>query len=145
MNDPSSTHLPREVGLLGAGGILPFAAALALALLSPPWRGLALLSFIGYGAVILSFIGGTRWGRGMTSAKRPGDFVESVLPCLTAFVAMLLIHKPSWSLVLLAIGFATWLVIDIRDPLWPPPYRRLRWWLSITVLALHAAWIPLLR
>jgi hypothetical protein len=144
MTDASSPAVPRGVFLLAASGLLPFAAALGLALMNMQWRGMALLVFIGYGALILSFIGGTRWGRSMAHALDTSHFVESVLPSLLAFVAMLMIHKPTWSLVLLAVGFAIWLVIDIRDPLWSRPYRWMRWWISLPVLAMHAAWIPLL-
>lgn len=144
MTEAPHSAVPRGVYLLAASGLLPFAAALALALMDMQWRGMALLVFIGYGAVILSFIGGSRWGHGMAHDLHTSHFVEAILPSLLAFVAMLMIHKPTWSLALLAIGFATWLVIDIRDPLWSRPYRWMRWWLSLAVLAMHAAWIPLL-
>jgi hypothetical protein len=46
-------------------------------------------------------------------------------------------------LSLLAIGFAIWLVIDQRDSLWSPAYRRMRLGISVVVLLLHAAWLLL--
>lgn len=144
MNDPFHPDLPRGVRLLGVSGLLPFAGSLALALADPVYHALAVSIFIGYGAVILSFIGGTRWGCGLARSMRPARFVEAVLPSLLALVALLLIHVPGPALLVLASGFLAWLAIDLLDPQWPRPYRSMRLWLSLAVLALHAAWLPLL-
>jgi len=144
MTDPFHPSLPKGVPLLGVSGLLPFVGSLALVLAEPLYRALAVSIFIGYGAVILSFIGGTRWGSGLAAARHPGRFVEAVLPSLLGLVALLLIHMPGPALLVLATGFTAWLFIDLLDPVWPRPYRRMRLWLSLAVLALHAAWIPLL-
>jgi hypothetical protein len=126
---------------LGWSGVMPFAGALAMAVVRPLWREVALTLFIAYGAVILSFLGGARWGRGMATDVSPLRYAESVLPSLIGFVALMLAHRPSTALCLLAAGFLIWLLIDLRDPLWPPAYRRMRLGISVAVLALHAAWL----
>jgi hypothetical protein len=96
--------------------------------------------FIAYAAVILSFLGGAHWGRGMASNVSPLRYAEAVLPSLIGFVAVLLAHRPVPALILLAAGFLIWLLIDLRDPLWPTVYRRMRLGISVVVLLRHAAW-----
>lgn len=133
--------LPRGMLVLGWAGLLPFAGALALALRQPELRELASTVFIAYAAVILSFLGGARWGRALAAAVSPWRYVEAVLPSLIGFAALLLAHLAIPALCLLAAGFALWLVIDLRDPLWSLAYRRMRLGISLVVLALHAAWL----
>ncbi|MEW5315000.1 MAG: hypothetical protein WDW38_006457 [Sanguina aurantia] len=90
---------------LGWSGLLPFAGALALAVLQPAWRDLALTVVIAYAAVILSFLGGARWGRGLASDVSPLRDVEAVLPSLIGFAALLLAHRPVPALGLLGAGY----------------------------------------
>jgi hypothetical protein len=132
--------LPRGMLALGWSGLLPFVGALALAALAPGWRDVALTVFIAYAAVILSFLGGARWGRGLAADASVFRYVEAVLPSLIGFAALLLAHRPLPALGLLASGFLIWLLIDLRDPLWSPAYRRMRLGISVVVVALHAAW-----
>ncbi len=135
------TPLPRGMALLGAAGVLPFAAALAGALASPVHAGIAATIFIGYGAVILSFLGGARWGRGLADAgTSPWRYVEAVLPSLLGFAVLLMAHRAGVAIALLAAGFTAWLVIDLRDARWSRAYRRMRLAISAVVLALHAGW-----
>lgn len=135
--------LPRGMLALGWSGLLPFAGALTLALTQPGWRDVALTVFIAYAAVILSFLGGARWGRGLAADVSPWRYVEAVLPSLIGFVALLLAHRPMPALCLLTAGFLIWMVIDLRDPLWSPAYRRMRGGISVAVIVLHGAWLVL--
>lgn len=141
MIDASNGPLPRGMLALGWSGVLPFVGALLGAFLWPAWGGFAAAVFVSYGAVILSFLGGARWGRGLAGGVSPTRFVEAVMPSLIAFAALLLLHTPLAALVLLAAGFAIWLAIDLRDPLWSPAYRRMRLGISVVVLVLHAGWL----
>lgn len=139
----SEPPLPRGLRLLAWSGTLPFIAALALAMLQPDSRPAALSAFVAYGAVILSFLGGARWGSGLARSAPPLRFVEAVLPSLLAVAALLLVHRPAWSVSLLAAGFAAWMLVDVFDAQWTRDYRHLRLQISILVLALHAAWMLL--
>jgi hypothetical protein len=140
MSDRIESSLPRGMLLLGWGGVLPFLLAVLAGLALPQWAGLAASVFVSYGAVILSFLGGARWGRALAAEVAPGRFVEAVLPSLIGFSALLLVHDAWIALLLLATGFGVWLVIDQRDPLWSPAYKRMRLGISVAVLILHAAW-----
>ena len=141
MSNHNTPLLPRAIHVLGWSGIVPFALALSAAVVRPDWRDAATAAFVAYGAVILSFLGGARWGHGLGSGCGSARYVEAVLPSLLAFAALLLIHWPSPALMLLATGFLIWLLLDLRDPLWPPGYKRMRLGISMVVLALHAAWL----
>jgi hypothetical protein len=141
MNDHSDPVLPRGLSALGWSGVLPFALAWLAVLAWPARAGMATAVFIAYGAVILSFLGGARWGRGLAGGVGPGRFVEAVVPSLIAFAALLTLHRAWVALVLLGVGFAVWMLIDQRDPLWSAAYRRMRLRISLVVLALHAAWL----
>lgn len=140
MND-AHPPLPRGLRLLGWSGTLPFVAALAVAALASDYRSAGLAAFVAYGAVILSFLGGARWGRALATGSHPLRFVEAVLPSLLAFTALLLLHRPTLCLSLLAIGFLAWMLVDVLDPKWSPAYRQLRLRISLLVLVLHAAWL----
>lgn len=140
MSDTPTGPLPRGMRLLGWSGVLPFLVTWLVAVARPDWRVLAEASFIAYGAVILSFLGGTRWGRGLALDEPPRRYAEAVIPSLMGFTAALLVHDAPWALAVLAIGFAIWLHRDLRDPQWPPAYRRMRLQISVVVLLLHAAW-----
>lgn len=133
--------LPRGMTLLGWSGTLPFIATVGIAALEPGLRSSAVAAFIAYGAVILSFLGGTRWGSGVVGAAHPLRFLESVIPSLLAFAALLLVQMPHLALLLLGAGFLVWALIDTFDPRWPQPYRRMRLAITGLVLALHAAWL----
>lgn len=132
-------RLPPGVRALTWAGVLPFVLALAVAIVWPNWRDVAQTAFIGYGAVILSFLGGARWGRGFDSCLGASRYAEAVTPSLIGFAALLLAHQPFAALALLAAGFAIWLVIDLRDPLWSREYKRLRLGITAAVIVLHLA------
>lgn len=141
MINPVNPSLPRGLWVLGWSGVLPFVLAVLAAVVLPGWAGFAAAVFVSYGAVILSFLGGARWGRGLAENLGPGRFVEAVVPSLIGFSALLMLHTAWIALLLLATGFAIWLVIDQRDPLWSPAYKRMRLGISVVVLLLHAAWL----
>ncbi len=138
MNFPASTHAPSG-GIYGLTGLLPFVAALLLALLArnDDQRALGLQAFVAYAAVILSFLGGIRWGAALTtpSFRLLG---LSVLPSLLAFGLLLL--PPREALPLFALGFAVVGGFDVlrrADPHWPGWFRTLRLQLTVAVFALH--------
>ncbi len=135
--------LPRGMRALAWSGALPFLGAVAVAVAWPSWRGMAMAGFIAYGAVILSFLGGARWGRGFGAQTSFLRYAEAVTPSLVAFAGLLMIQQPVRALGLLAAGFTIWLVLDLRDPLWPAAYKRMRLRISLLVLALHAVWLAL--
>jgi hypothetical protein len=141
MSDHMDLPLPRGMLALGWGGVLPFLLAVTAAFALPGWAGFAGAVFVSYGAVILSFLGGARWGRALAGKVGPWRFVEAVLPSLIGFSALVLLHTAWIALLLLAVGFAIWLVIDQLDPLWSPAYKRMRLGISVVVLLLHAAWL----
>ncbi len=142
MSDHVDSSLPRGMLVLGWSGVLPFALAVLAAWVLPAWSGFAAALFVSYGAVILSFLGGARWGRALTEKNIESvRFVEAVLPSLIGFSALLMVHTAWIALLLLAIGFAVWLVVDQCDRLWSPAYKRMRLGISVVVLLLHAAWL----
>lgn len=124
--------------LLGYAGLIPFAAAVALAFTGPPaWRGQALAALAAYGAVILSFLGAVHWGlalrapAGETPAAWP-RFGLGVAPALVGWAALLLPLRPG--LALLAAGMVAVAAIETlaaRRGLVPDEYLGLRWPLSI--------------
>ena len=134
------TTLPAR--LLGCAGLLPFAAAAALAALGPqPWRGAALAALATYGAVILSFLGAVHWGLAL---KGPIEEAASVWPRLglgvvPALVAWVALSLPvEQALLLLAAGVLATTAVETlaaRRHLVPPDYLRLRWALSAGAVA----------
>ncbi len=152
-DDPRA--IPADALVLGAGGVLPFAALATAALLGLDWRyGLPNDTFraalVGYGAVILSFLGGVRWGIGLRHGDAPGRtafLVISVVPALAAWVALML-PRPH-DLALLIASFLALAVIDVamvrggHAPAW---YATLRLALTaavVLVLIVALAMLPL--
>ncbi len=115
-DDPRA--VPADALMLGAGGVLPFAALATAALLGLDWRyglpgGLFRHGLVAYGAVILSFLGGVRWGVALRHGDMPGRtglLVVSVIPSLAAWVA-LVIPQPHD----LALLIACFLAVAVAD------------------------------
>ena len=137
-----TTAILRPVRLLGYGGLIPFAAAAAAALLGPtPWRGMALSALAAYGAVILSFLGAVHWGLALHAPPQeaPAAWPRlglGVLPALVGWIGLLL--PPPFGLALLATGLlavAATETVDARRQLLPPGYLPLRWMLSLGAAA----------
>jgi Protein of unknown function (DUF3429) len=95
--------IPRTIQILGAAGMVPFAAAAigvwtSGALISPPDSYLAGVT---YGAVALSFMGGARWGAAFDRTAR--GLLIGLAPPLAGWVALLL--SPLLGLCLLIAAF----------------------------------------
>ena len=134
--------------LLGAVGVVPFLAALAVIVTQPTNAPAATVAMIDYGACILSFLGAVHWG----FALEPGGLVSDarlnhqrltfgVLPALFGWLALLLltlVAAPRVALLVLIAGFFATIVGETigrgRD-LVASNYLGLRWALSIVVLA----------
>lgn len=137
---PAIAHIPgRHARWFGFAGLLPFAAALLLALLgaNDTQRALGLQAFVAYAAVILSYLGGIRWGAalGLPGARA---LALAVAPALLAFGLLLL--PPRDALPLFALAFAVVGLFDVLRPVdghWPGWFRRLRLQLSVGVVTLH--------
>ena len=126
------TGVPAAAARLGAAGALPFlATAVAVWLLDSPYDFYALEIQRTYAACILSFMGAVHWGLAMAAApERPSAarLAASVLPCLIAWVALLLV--PWLGLIVLILTFAGLFFYDLRaaaaglTPAWYPNLRR---------------------
>ena len=89
--------LPRPVLWLGLAGILPQAVCLAVAIVQPDWRWVALAAGCFYAAVILSFLGGLWWMQALLRGE-PGwePYLWSVAASLSGW-ALLLPWTFGWS------------------------------------------------
>lgn len=97
---------------------------------------LPLQALVAYGAVILSFLGGIRWGVAMstlTSEQLLLPLSVSVLPSLAGWSALLL--PPRAGLLLLAVGFVSVLIADLRLQSAPAWFISLRVPLSAGAIA----------
>jgi len=135
---------PSRAGyVLGYAGLLPFVAALVLALLPghAQLQALGYKAFLYYGAVILSFLGGVRWGAAMRAPSAKALSL-AVAPSLIAFLILLL--PSSYAIQFNALLFLTLGTFDVlkpRTPDWPLWYRTLRTHLTGAVVGLHAVFI----
>lgn len=136
--------VPRPALVLGWAGVLPFAGLTACRVLRLGLPFDPTPALLGYAAAILSFMAGVQWG--FTVRAPDGSwagwrgYAVSVLPALTAWLALLLPPRPG--LVVLATGFAALLAYDlwtVRHGYAPDWYGRLRLRLTAAVVALLAA------
>lgn len=135
-------RVPLPAAVLGAAGLLPFAAgALAAHGLMPgisnPFTGLLILQT--YGAAILAFMGGCLWGFA-AQAGRAGwlELSLAVVPALWAFAANFAVDAVG----ALFAGFVVLLLLDlviVGRELGPDWWLRLRLPLSAGVLICLAA------
>lgn len=152
-DDPRA--IPSDALLLGAGGVLPFAALATAALLGLDWRyglpgGLFRQALVGYGAVILSFLGGVRWGIGLRHGDAPGRtrfLVVSVIPAVLAWAALLMPRPHDISLLIACfLAVAVLDVAMVRGGHAPAWYATLRLALTaavVLVLIVALAMLPL--
>ena len=139
MTDPRP--IPRPALLLGAAGVIPFAALAVLMVIGgagllAPEQAERVLRL--YAALILSFMGGAQWG--LTTARPEGPkargLAVSVLPALFAWAAFLVPSRPG--LLALAAAFLALMLYDLwtvargEAPAW---YGRLRIGLTLAVIA----------
>lgn len=134
---------------LGVAGLIPFAAALALAWWGPiAWQVVATYSFVYYSAVILSFLGGVHWGAAIQNAQEGSRrrLVLAMVPSLLAWPALMM-NTVSGLWVLLA-GFILIGGYDMSRegrvgfPRW---YLMLRAVLTLVVALLHGLLLLRLR
>ncbi|MFT4933515.1 MAG: hypothetical protein ACI9LT_000183 [Pseudoalteromonas distincta] len=139
MRDPRP--IPRPALLLGAAGVIPFAALAVLMVIGgagllAPEQAERILRL--YAALILSFMGGAQWGLASASARGPSAraLAVSVLPALFAWAAFLVPSRPG--LLALAAAFLALMLYDLwtvargEAPAW---YGRLRIGLTLAVIA----------
>ncbi|MDP2212287.1 DUF3429 domain-containing protein [Phenylobacterium sp.] len=136
----ASKKIPPAALLLGAAGVIPFAALALLIVLDgagllAPEQAKRVLRL--YGAVILSFMGGAQWGLATARADGPKAraLAVSVLPALFAWAAFLVPAGPG--LLALSAAFLALMLYDLwtvgrgEAPLW---YGRLRVGLTLAVV-----------
>ncbi len=127
-------------------GLIPFGWALAYVAFADLARlQIGAVIFELYAAVILSFLGGMRWGRAIARGEAAWTLVEAVVPAVLAFAALLLIPVATiLGVAATGLGFAIWMLRDVRDMAWPIGFRRERAIVSVIVLLLHLSLAVLL-
>ena len=155
-----TARLPPLALLLGLGGLIPFLAcglgSVTAGGAVPPER--ALLALIEYAAIILSFLGAVHWGLALAAPDRAPDRAQAVhatpgqpaadgvrlalgvLPALLGWSALLVsvAAAPAIALALLIAGFLATTAVEARgtrDGLVPAGYMRMRWLLTLIVVA----------
>lgn len=90
--------------LLGYAGLIPFVAFGTGSWIPLPYISDAVQPLIAYAAIILSFMGAIHWGLAMSRAhqQRSKYFIASVIPALTAWLALLLPDTPALIVLLCA-------------------------------------------
>ncbi len=128
----SRSPLPRMVAWLGYGGLIPFVALAAVAVVGGDYAGFCSYALFAYGAVILSFVGAVHWGFAMMCTDlgerhRNVTWGWSVVPALLGWLALLV--APVVAAVILVVGFLAQYLQDRRLsrqsslPLWYLPLR----------------------
>jgi tellurite resistance protein TehA-like permease len=124
--------LPSTVAWLGYGGLIPFVAAAAVAVVGGDYAGFCSYALFAYGAVILSFVGAVHWGFALTCTdlsdqQRNATWAWSVVPALLAWLALLV--TPAAAGVILVAGFVAQYLQDRKLsrhhslPAWYLPLR----------------------
>lgn len=130
---------------LGGLGLVPFLSLATLAHLNEPVMAhLATRALLAYGAVIVSFLGGIRWGLAITNpnSRVLWRLIQSVVPSLTGFGALLLTATLSAALLVVTLLLMLWwdwrLQSSGEAPDW---YVRLRLPLSLGAsIAIASIW-----
>ena len=109
---------------LGYAGLIPF-----IVFSIGSWSQLPMVSdstyiLIAYAAIILSFMGAIHWGVAMSNTEQHNGqyFIASVIPALSAWVALLIPN--SYAIILLIIGFIVLILYDwsVEKPQRLPPW-----------------------
>ncbi|XP_043242370.1 transmembrane protein 69-like, partial [Amphibalanus amphitrite] len=133
---------PRPALLLGAAGLLPFAAAPVLMLRTGHFSAELLHAQLAYGACILSFLGGVRWGVTLPDGapQRPdwANLTRSVTPSLVAWAGLLAPPSAGGLMLIGGLGLAGyWDMVMYGYPAW---FKALRFCLSVgAILSLWTA------
>lgn len=132
--------MQRVSWVLGFAGLIPFAAGLlAFLYLEDYPKSLGQHAFLLYSLAILSFLAGSTWG--WAQAKRSSDASIQLLVSngIVVFaVFAMLTANPFWALILLALAYLVFLGYERRVLEQVPDYRRMRAWLTVAVVVLHA-------
>lgn len=135
---------PRPALLLGAAGLLPFAAAPLLMVHWGVFSAPLLHAQLAYGATILAFLGGVRWGASLPAdaPHRPDwpTLTMAVSPQLVAWTALVAPAAPGALLVISGLAVAAYW--DILLPGYPGWFKALRFCLSVG--AILAMWTALM-
>lgn len=132
--------------LLGAFGLVPF-AALVIGVYAAPLHGSLLVkALLFYGATILAFLGGIHWGVALKADNPPAYlYVSGVLPQLLGFGALL--APVGLGLSLLAVGLIAILATDfvyLRAQHLPAWFLKLRLVLTLGATAALCGALPAL-
>jgi hypothetical protein len=97
---------------LGYAGLIPFVTFSIGSWIPLPYISDAVQILIAYAAIILSFMGAIHWGLAMSRANQNHSqyFIASVIPALTAWLALLL--PDTLALVVLLCGFIALFAYD---------------------------------
>ena len=132
MKEPVEDALPKSVGWLGYGGLLPFVGLAVLMLTDPERRSFWGQALIAYGAVILSFVGALHWAFAMllkelNAAQRRHRYIWSTLPALVAWPAVLLPAHLAAPMLVVGLLMHYWqdrvLTSNVSLPGWYLPLR----------------------
>ena len=115
--------------MLGYAGLIPFIIFSLGSWIPLPYVSDAIRILVAYAAVILSFMGAIHWGVALSRSARHRSkyYIASVLPALTAWLALLL--PESYALLILLTAFIVLLAYDCAVmkpqgfPLWYIPLR----------------------
>lgn len=134
--------------LLGAAGLIPFLAALAVIITAPTSASAATVAMIDYAACTLAFLGAVHWGFALEPTSMMNDprlnhqrLVFGVIPALIAWLALMtltLASAPRIATAILIAGFFATIVAETvgrGQNLVASNYLAMRWAISIVVLA----------
>jgi hypothetical protein len=115
---------------LGYAGLIPFVTFSIGSWIALPYISDAVQILIAYAAIILAFMGAIHWGLAMSRhhQQRSKYYIDSVIPALTAWLALLL--PDILALILLLCGFIALFAYDraVRNtqalPDWYIPMRK---------------------
>lgn len=126
----SMTKNQKTANILGYGGLIPFVIFSIGSWIDLPGvtQAHSVQILIAYGAIILSFMGAIHWGLAMAhdNENRSQPFIISIIPALTAWLALLMTNR--WALIVLLIAF---IVLYIYDRAAEKPQRLPAWYLPM--------------
>ena len=125
--------------LLGAAGLMPFAAGLiAFIYLEDYPKALGQHAFLLYSLAIICFLAGTTWGWAQAARPRDGAVQLLISNGIVIFAVLaMLTANPFWALILLALAYVVFLGYERRVLEQSVGYRRMRVWLTSAVVVLH--------
>jgi hypothetical protein len=140
----------RVLSALGFAGVLPFAISVAALWLTRGYaQALAQHAFVMYSLVILSFLAGSLWGNVLAELRsqpaswgRPALLRALISNGVALFaVGAVLTSQTFVAAMLLSIGYLAFLWYERAAVNWMSWYLRLRWRLTVTVVALHGVYL----